>query len=68
MGHAHERLVCSCGAIIAQCRCIDGGRNTRTVQDGCDVCKRRAPAPAKPSAVEDIVRNLRAPSVSRGRG
>lgn len=36
--HHHERLVCSCGAVIAQCRCMEP-KTDKVVQDGCEACK-----------------------------
>lgn len=41
MSHTHEKVVCSCGQIIMQCRCIEGGNNVRVVQNGCDKCRGR---------------------------
>lgn len=37
-GHHHERLVCSCGAVIMQCRCFEP-KTDRVAQDGCNACK-----------------------------
>lgn len=44
-GHHHERLVCSCGAVIAQCRCMEP-KTDRVVQRGCEKCKASAPPAA----------------------
>lgn len=38
MSHHHERLVCSCGAVIMQCRCIEP-KTDKIVQLGCEPCK-----------------------------
>lgn len=40
MSHAgHETVVCSCGARISSCRCIEGGKSMRVVEAGCTGCK-----------------------------
>lgn len=41
MSHGHERVVCSCGAVIMQCRCM-GPKATRVVRDGCAACRKSA--------------------------
>lgn len=35
----HFKLVCSCGRIIAQCRCPDLNKRETVVDKGCDVCR-----------------------------
>jgi len=39
----HGRIVCSCGAVIAQCRCNQWRPHkhteVRVVQDGCEACR-----------------------------
>lgn len=39
--HGHFIIVCSCGEIIAQCRCMDRNKERRFVQDGCEKCKQK---------------------------
>lgn len=41
VGGGHGRWVCSCGAVITQCRCIEGHRNTTVVQNGCSNCVKK---------------------------
>lgn len=36
----HKRIVCSCGAVIAQCRC-PGPHETETWANACAACKAR---------------------------
>lgn len=38
MSAYHETVKCSCGRIIAQCRCI-GPKMVRVEVRGCDQCK-----------------------------
>jgi hypothetical protein len=45
----HFRRVCSCGTVIAQCRC-PGTKTTTIVPDGCQTCARRA---ANVAEIED---------------
>jgi hypothetical protein len=47
MAHGHETIVCSCGTVIVQCRCM-GPKDRRVVTDGCDKCKQRPPVPRVP--------------------
>ncbi len=35
----HGRTECSCGAVIAQCRCNDQHREVHVVQAGCGRCR-----------------------------
>ena len=35
----HTQIVCTCGAPIAQCRCV-GPKKTETVSGGCENCRR----------------------------
>lgn len=35
----HGRTVCSCGALIAQCRCLEGHKNVTVLRDGCARCR-----------------------------
>lgn len=37
----HGKLVCSCGALIAQCRCIDHGNDVQIIKGACPECKRK---------------------------
>lgn len=46
----HFRLVCSCGRIIAQCRC-PGPHPERVIPDGCAECDAAASTP-EPAIVE----------------
>lgn len=40
MGHFfHRKEVCSCGAVIDQCRCFDVRKPTIVVENGCQVCQ-----------------------------
>jgi hypothetical protein len=42
MNHAgHFIQQCSCGAVIAQCRCLDKNKPVEVVQDGWDACKKK---------------------------
>lgn len=46
-GMGHGIIKCDCGAIILQCRCIEGHRHLTVVPRGCAACKRdAAPEPA----------------------
>lgn len=36
----HKRIVCSCGALIAQCRC-PGPHETEVRQDACPECQKK---------------------------
>lgn len=45
MALAHKRLVCSCGAVIAQCRCI-GPHVTVVVPGPCTRCLPKPQLPA----------------------
>ena len=38
----HGRWVCSCGAVIMQCRCMEGHGRVTVVANGCDQCKAQA--------------------------
>lgn len=40
-GHHHERLVCKCGAVIAQCRCMEPKTDRIAAQD-CSACQEKA--------------------------
>lgn len=42
--HTHEKIVCSCGRVIRQCRCMESGKNVRTVPNGCDKCQGKVAA------------------------
>lgn len=37
--HRHEIVRCTCGAVIAQCRC-PGPKPERTITGGCDDCRK----------------------------
>lgn len=39
---AHGVIKCDCGAVIMQCRCIEGHRNVTVVPGGCAACKGHA--------------------------
>jgi hypothetical protein len=36
---SHFRTVCSCGVVIAQCRCPGNPKSETVVERGCAVCK-----------------------------
>lgn len=36
--HTHEIVKCSCGAMIAQCKCFSLGKPIRVVEKGCPSC------------------------------
>lgn len=45
MSHpGHFKQVCSCGAVIAQCRCMSPDKRVEIVDRGCSAC-REAKAP-----------------------
>lgn len=35
---SHGKTVCSCGALISQCRCIEGHREVTVIEMGCRAC------------------------------
>jgi hypothetical protein len=37
----HEIVKCSCGKIIAQCRCIQKNKPVRIIENGCEECKKK---------------------------
>jgi len=39
---SHEIVKCSCGALIAQCRCFLKDKPVRIVQNGCHDCNKNA--------------------------
>ncbi len=39
--NGHFIRKCSCGAIIAQCRCPDPNKTVETVKNGCSNCQAR---------------------------
>ena len=41
MGSDHFITKCSCGKVIAQCRCMDCNKTVKTIVDGCDECKHK---------------------------
>ncbi len=47
--HEHATVICSCGRVIAQCRCPTLGKPTRTVKNGCTVCEQRAKDADRPT-------------------
>lgn len=42
----HGRVVCKCGAVVAQCRCPESCRVVGTVES-CEKCKTREAEPAR---------------------
>jgi hypothetical protein len=34
----HVKVMCSCGAVIMQCRCFDHAKHLEVRQDGCPAC------------------------------
>lgn len=39
MSHAgHFKRVCSCGQVLAQCRCMDPAKAVEVVRNGCPSC------------------------------
>lgn len=38
-GHTCRRVVCSCGAVIHQCRCATPHKLVHKVPDGCARCR-----------------------------
>lgn len=48
---SHGKTVCSCGAVIMQCRCMEGHHNVTTLQNACAKC-RSTPAPPLPPITE----------------
>jgi hypothetical protein len=36
--HAHHKRVCSCGAVLSQCRCMDPAKQVEVVPRGCGKC------------------------------
>jgi hypothetical protein len=38
--YGHKIIKCSCGEIIAQCRCPDRNKPVTVVEKGCEACKR----------------------------
>lgn len=49
----HEIIKCSCGAIIAQCRCMAPNKTIRTIDNGCENCKGNPPT-LKVKATETV--------------
>lgn len=39
MSHGHEIIKCSCGKIIAQCRCMSKDKTVTIIEKGCEDCK-----------------------------
>lgn len=37
--HGHFILKCTCGRVIAQCRCLDPSKRIEVSLTPCDVCK-----------------------------
>jgi hypothetical protein len=37
-GHGHHKTVCSCGAVISQCRCANPEKRVNVVPNGCPAC------------------------------
>lgn len=35
----HGKVVCSCGTVMAQCRCMENHGAYKVIQNGCDACK-----------------------------
>jgi hypothetical protein len=39
---SHFITKCSCGTVLAQCRCPDNNKPVNVVKNGCDKCKAEA--------------------------
>lgn len=57
IGHGID--VCACGAVVAQCRCIDCGAKRRVVAQSCSSCRdakkpRHEPTPTKSKIVISV--------------
>jgi predicted Ser/Thr protein kinase len=63
----HGRWVCSCGAVIAQCRCIEGHREEKVIEHGCDDCRRRKHQQVALNQVADGYAEATGCSVQRAR-
>jgi hypothetical protein len=37
----HKKVICSCGAVISNCRCASPDKNVETIFEGCDLCQER---------------------------
>lgn len=42
MSNGHTKKVCSCGALISQCRCMSHDKQVEIVQKGCKRCRGEA--------------------------
>ena len=40
--HKHKKVMCSCGTIISQCRCVSKDIPTIIIRNGCPKCKEGA--------------------------
>lgn len=49
----HSVDVCTCGAVISQCRCMDKNKAVKIIKDGCATCK--ISAGVAQSVVDDVV-------------
>jgi hypothetical protein len=38
---SHFITVCSCGAVIAQCRCMSKDKVRTVIENGCAACKKK---------------------------
>lgn len=54
MGLTHHKTVCSCGAVISQCRCMSPGKTLIVKTNACAACKAAFPQPTAPAFVTHI--------------
>lgn len=45
----HFVTKCSCGQVIAQCRCFSQDKTVTVIQDGCEKCKTAETMPQTPT-------------------
>jgi hypothetical protein len=43
MSGGHKIVKCSCGAVIAQCRCMELNKAVVVIANGCEACKKKIP-------------------------
>jgi hypothetical protein len=63
----HGKTVCSCGAVISQCRCVDHGGLRTVVQNGCGRCGPNVTVTPAPPFLAEIDRTLEALHEQLGR-
>jgi hypothetical protein len=56
--HGHFRTLCSCGAVIAQCRCNARDKCVTTVEAGCEACLDAVPVYAAERAVAGLAERV----------